>query len=481
MIQKERFTFWEYGIMFERSTRRGFLKRSAAMAAAGGLVPSIFVNTSARAAAANDRIGVGAIGMGFMGSTIAHGAAELGAMVACADVNLQQAERFAKDYQGCQPYQDYRRILDRNDVHVVTIGTPDHWHAKIAIDAMRAGKDVFCEKPLTLTIEEGQILCRVARETGAVVQVGTQQRSDRVRFLNAVAIVRSGRLGRPVTATCSVGGSPTGGPFATADPPDHLDWDFWLGQCPVVPFTPERCYRSFRHWLEYAGGQVTDWGAHHVDIAHWALGHEHTGPVEVEGVGKFPIMPDDFDPVAFFAGRQTIPNGFNVPTSFRAVASFANGDRIIIQPSGDNGVLFEGPEGRIFVGRGRLTGLPIEQLTASDYARLADETLDLHKGMPFTVDVSNIDVTAGMQPGGWWRIINRAHMTNFFECVRERKEPVSDVFSHHRAVSTCHLANIAMLLKRTLRWDPEKEDFVGDETASNLVARPRRNPYGIKT
>ncbi len=466
--------------MIERSTRRVFLKRSAAAAAAGGLVPHVFTNVAARAAAANDRIGVGGIGMGGQGGTITHGAARLGTMVACADVDLHRAHAFAGHYEGCEPYQDYRRLLDRDDVDVVTVGTPDHWHTRIAVDAMRAGKDLFCEKPLTLTIEEGKILCRVVRETGAVVQVGTQQRSDRDRFLNAVALVRSGRLGGPVTATCGIGASPAGGPFATAEPPDHLDWDYWLGQCPAVPYTPERCHGSFRFWLEYSGGNVTDWGAHHVDIAHWALGHEDSGPVEIEGVGDFPNIPDDFDPVAFFAGRQTIPNGFNTATNYRAVATFANGDRIIIQAGGDNGVLFEGSRGRVFVNRGRFTGRPVEELTEADHAELAEATIDLHKGVPFTVDISRIDPSSGMPGTDWWDIINHAHMTNFFECVRRRAEPVSDAFSHHRAVSTCHLANIAMLLKRKLRWDPEQEDFVGDEVASALVARPRRAPYDIE-
>ncbi|MFW5693134.1 MAG: Gfo/Idh/MocA family protein [Thermoguttaceae bacterium] len=440
-------------------SRRGFLQRSTALAAAGAAVPYFFSSQVAKAKAANDRLGVGSIGTGGQGSGIGHGAAGRGEMRACADVDLSHAERFAQRYEGrCAVYQDYRKVLERDDIQVVTIGTPDHWHTKIAIEAMLAGKHIYCEKPLTLTIEEGQLICKVAKQTGVVFQVGSQQRSDRGRFLTAVALARSGRLGKTLTATCSLGGGPSGGPFPTADPPAHLDWNAWLGQCPVVPYTPQRCHGNFRWWLEYSGGKLTDWGAHHVDIAQWGLGHETTGPVEIEGEGNFPNIPDDFDPVAFYAGKQEIPNGFNTATTFKVTAGFADGAKMIIQHGPDNGVWFEGDKGRIFVNRGRITGKPIEELTDADREWLAEETAKLYKGAPFQ--------------GG--------HIGNFFWCIENGGEPVSDVFTHHRAVSTCHMANHAMLLGRKLRWDPAKEDFLGDDAASALVARPRRAPYDIK-
>ena len=442
----------------QRATRRVFLKQSAGIVAMGGALPSVFTGRVARAESANDRLGVGAIGTGGMGSGIGHRAGSQGEMRACADVDLERARGFAERYEGrCQVFQDYRRVLDRDDIQVVTIGTPDHWHTKIAIEAMQAGKDVYCEKPLTLTIEEGQLICRVVRETGAVFQVGSQQRSDRGRFLTAVALARSGRLGKPLTATCSLGAGPRGGPFEPSDPPDHLDWDAWLGQCPMVPYTRQRCHGSFRWWLEYSGGKMTDWGAHHVDIAQWGLGHELTGPVEIEGEGDLPNIPDNFDPLAFFAGEQTLPNGYNTAVTYGVTASFADGAQIIIQHGPDNGVWFEGDRGRIFVNRGRLTGRPIEELTDEDRQWLNEETAKLYKGMRFS-----------------------GHMGNFFDCVRERKEPVSDVFSHHRTLSTCHMANHALLLGRKLRWDPEQEDYPDDQVARGLIARPRRAPYDIQ-
>ncbi len=440
-------------------SRRDFLQRSSMLAVSAGAVPYFFSSRAAQANAANDRLGVGAIGTGGMGSGIGHRAGNQGEMRACADVDLSRAEAFAERYEGrCTVYQDYRRLLDRDDIQVVTIGTPDHWHTKPAIEAMQAGKHVYCEKPLTLTIEEGQLIATVARQTGVVFQVGSQQRSDRGRFLTAIALARSGRLGKPLTATCSLGAGPRGGPFETSEPPAHLDWDAWLGQCPLVPYTRQRSHGSFRWWLEYSGGKMTDWGAHHVDIAQWGLGHEHSGPVEIEGEGDFPHVPDDFDPVAFYAGKQQIPNGYNTATTFRVTATFADGAKMIIQHGPDNGVWFEGEKGRIFVNRGRISGAPIEQLTDDDRQWLAEETAKLYKGAPFQ--------------GG--------HMGNFFWCIENEGEPVSDVYTHHRAVSTCHLANHAMLLGRKLRWDPENERFLGDDVADQLIARPRREPYDIQ-
>jgi len=440
-----------------RTTRRGFLKSSTGAAVAVFTIPYFTSPICAAADSGQDKLRVAAIGVGGRGSGIGHDAGGKGVMLACADVDRTHAERFAARYDGkCEIYSDYRKVLDRNDVDVVTIGTPDHWHVKIAVEAMLAGKDVYCEKPLTLTIDEGKKICQTVRKTERVFQVGTQQRSDQ-RFLLAIAIARSGRLGQTLKATCSIGGAPTGGPFATSDPPPHLDWNLWLGQCPVVPYTKERCHGSFRWWLEYSGGKLTDWGAHHLDIAHWGLGKEHTGPREIQGEGNFPNVPSDFDPAAFFAGQLKIPNGYNTATQFHIDLKFADGKSIHVQHGPDNGIWFEGENGRLFVNRGRISGEPVESLTPTQKEALDEEIQRLYKGKQ-----------------------RRGHMQNFFDCVRDRGEPVSDVFSHHRELSSCHLCNIAMLLKRKLQWDPEKEDFVGDQQASDLVSRPQREPYVIQ-
>ena len=444
-----------------RTTRRTFLK-SAAAAASALAVPGIWTGRSALGAESkNDRIGVAAIGTsryqpGLYGSTkefdgrgttIARQAGKCGDMRAVADVNKRFADFFSKNFgNGCEAYSDYRKVLDRKDVDAVTIGTPDHWHTKIAVDAMRAGKDVYCEKPLTLTVDEGKILCRVAKETGAVFQVGTQQRSEYdLCFLKAVAIVRSGRLGKQVQALSSVGRpdfaqfNTSRGPFKTMAPPKQLDWNMWLGQAPSAEYCPQRYYFNWRWWFEYSGGQATDWGVHHTDIAVWAMGLDDTGPTRIEGKGVFPGVKD----------------GYNVAESFDCNMKFADGREIRLY-SGENELIFSGEKGRIRVNRGGLSGKPVEQLSKADDDELAEIMSKLY---------------GGKQPGN--------HMRNFFDCIRDRSLPVANVWSHHRSVSCCHLANIVMRLGRPLDWDPQKEDFVGDAEASSMLAREQRKPYDI--
>ena len=441
-------------------TRRSFLQRSAGAAAAAGAVPYFWSSSYAKAEDKNDRPNIASIGVGGMGSGDGRSASRFGNMVACADVDRDHGEKFASDkrFKGrCEVYTDYRKILDRDDIEVVLIGTPDHWHSKIVIDALKAGKDVQCQKPLTLTIDEGKQICKVVKETGKILHIGTQQRSEyHAMFLKAVALAQSGRLGKKLTATCSVGAGPTAGPFEPTAPPANLDWDFWLGQAPKVPYTKERCHRSFRWWLEYSGGKMTDWGAHHIDIAQWGLGYTNSGPVSIEGSGELPNIPDDFDPVAFFNGETTLPNAYNTPTTFKIDLVYENGNKMIVQDGPDNGVWFEGELGRIFVSRGKLTGKPIEDLTDADKEWLDAEVIKLY---------------GGKKP--------RGHMQHFFECLKERSFTISDPFTHHRTMTSCHLCNIALLLKRKLHWDPAKEDFVGDAQASALRARKQREPYAI--
>ncbi|MHC4401030.1 MAG: Gfo/Idh/MocA family oxidoreductase [Planctomycetota bacterium] len=439
------------------STRRDFLKASAVVTAAA--MPYTYSSAHAKAQDKNDRPNVASIGLGGMGSSDGRSAARFADMVACCDVDRERAEKFASKFdKKPEIYGDYRALLERKDVDVVTIGTPDHWHTRIAIDAMKAGKDVQCQKPLTLTIDEGKVICRVVRETGKVFHIGTQQRSENAnRFLKAVVLAQSGRLGKKLTATCSIGGGPGDGPFDNAEPPAHLDWDYWLGQAPMVPYCPQRCHGSFRWWLEYSGGKMTDWGAHHIDIAQWGLGYTNSGPTAAEGTAEFPNHPDNFDPVAFFNGEAKLPNGFNTATKFKITLSYENGNKMIVQDGPDNGIWFEGEKGRIFVNRGRLTGKPVEDLTDADNERLDQQVIKLY---------------GGKQPGD--------HMRHFFECLEERSQTISDPFTHHRTMTACHICNIAILLKRELRWDPVKEDFIGDDQASALRSRRQRKPYTIE-
>lgn len=451
--------------------RRTFLKSSAILAGTAAL-PAWSTRRALAQPPASARLRIGCIGTGGRGTYIGNLAAKLGELVACADVDSNHAKWFVRDRK-CDVYEDYRKILDRQDIDVVTVATPDHWHSKILIDAVKAGKDVYCEKPMTLTIDEGKQICQAVEKTGRIVQVGTQQRSSG-QFLLAVALAQSGRLGKKLKATCYIGGGPTGGPFESKPVPPELNWDFWLGQCPVVDYCPERCHGAFRGWLEYAGGILTDWGAHHIDIGQWALGCDQTGPVEIEGQGQYPVIPDGFDMVEFFAGRAKLPNSFNTVLTFDVTHRFANGSSLVILPGPGNGVMIEGELGRVFVNRGRLSGKPVEVLTEAERKTLGEQAAALYRGKP----IDPFDVATDDTYDGYERA-SENHMANFFDCVRDRGTPVSDVFTHHRAVSTCHLSNIAMLTRRKLRWDPEKQDFLGDAGASALLARPQRPPYAI--
>ncbi len=456
-----------------KTTRREFLKRSATAAAACSL-PCLWIPRSARGQDVNSEPAIAAIGVGGsrgrynQGGHIARRAAQFGRMTAVCDVDDVHTAEFNKAFDNkLNCYRDYRVLFEKEKPDVVTIGTPDHWHVAMAIAALRSGCDVYCEKPLTLTIEEGFEVRKAVNETGRVFQVGTQQRSqNNQRFLKAIAMVQSGRLGEKVNAYVAIGGAPSGGPFPATEPPTGLDWELWLGPAPKVGYSEER-RRMFRWWFEYSGGKMTDWGAHHIDIAQWALGHDHSGPVKVRGAGTFPpLVPENFDWEAFLDGKITLPSGYNTATEFSIDLTFADGALLNVnhhyKREGDNidfgnGILLEGDEGRIFVNRGKLEGKPVDELTQAD-----DEELD----------ALIIGLYKGKTPGN--------HMANFFECIGDRQQPVSDVSTHHRTMTSCHLCNIALMLGRELQWDPAQEQFVGDEQATALMSRARREGYPLK-
>ena len=468
------------------SNRREFLKRGSLAALAGASLPYWFTTHSSRALgfyAASERPVVGCIGTGdrWRGG-IVQGLLKFGEVAACCDVdvcNLRQGQEIVRKDQEKKGidrlvavYEDYRKLLDRKDIDVVSIVTPDHWHSKIAIEAMKAGKDVYCEKPLTLTIDEGKQIIKVLDETKRVFQVGTQQRSEMGNaetpqfFLTAVALVHAGRIGQVKKVTCGINGAPASSSIPTADVPPGFNWDMWLGQAPFTPYRlgkygnngnyrESRTHYEFRWWYEYSGGKLTDWGAHHVDIAQWAItGDEmaHTGPHTIEPVHVV-------HPVPFKNGYPTVDDRYNTATQFTVRCEFADGVEIVIKdsmPEG-NGVVFEGTKGRFHVGRGRdsLFGEPVQELKSNPLSPTL--ITELYKGK---------------KPGD--------HMRNFFECVKTREQPVSDVYTHHRAITTCHLANIAMRLGRTIKWDPKTEQIVGDAEAQKWQSREQRQGYEIR-
>ncbi len=444
-----------------KSSRRGFLKTTAAGSAAVACAPALAQEDSKKLRLGSIGVG-GSRGRYNRGGAIAREASNFANMVAVCDVDKLHTKEFSEKHFGgkLNEYTDYREMLEKENLDVVTIGTPDHWHVPIAIAALRAGCDVYCEKPLTLTIEEGKQIRKVVEETGKVFQVGTQQRSTVDKFLTAIAIVQSGRLGKNVNAYVAIGGAPGGGPFESTEAPEDIDWNMWVGPAPEAKYCEER-RRMFRWYFEYSGGKMTDWGAHHIDIAQWALAPGETGPIKAKGEGKFPgIVPSDFNWNAFLDGEASLPNGYNTLTQFHIDLTFENGSVLSVnnhyKREGDNvdfgnGILFEGEKGRIFVNRGKLEGRPVNDLTEEDKKEINEAIVKLCKGK---------------QP--------RGHMRNFFECIEDRSKPISDVWSHHRTMTSCHMCNIAVMLGRELKWDPKAEQFIDDDEANALMSRKSR-------
>ena len=440
------------------TSRREFLKKSGVTTALGLAAPYVFTSQAKAIESKNDRFTVASIGVGGRGRGIGEQLKARGDCVAVCDVDRHHAEGFRGDNSKIQIYEDYRELLDRKDIDLVTIGTPDHWHTAIVLYALQAGKDVYCEKPLTLTIDEGKLLCRAVEESGRIVQVGTQQRSEFGQlFLQAVAIAHSGRLGKIKKLTVGVGGAPKGGPFEKSDPPSHLNFEMWLGQTPKVDYIRERTHWGFRWWYEYSGGKMTDWGAHHIDIAQWAIGMLDSGPRTIEPLSVT-------HPVEFKDGYPTDTTSFNAATAFKVKCVYPNGVEMIVQDE-NNGILIEGDKGRIFVNRGKIVGKPAEEI-------FGDEKKGIPRNEEKVAELRQQIATlfAGREP--------KKHMDNFLDAVKDRNLPISDVFTHHRSVTTCHLANIAMRLDRKITWDSKAELAVGDdEINSQWLKREQRKGY----
>ena len=438
-------------------SRRSFLQRCTLAAAATGL-PLWFVQRSLAAAetsaqtpmpsSPNDRPGIALIGCGGMGQGDAQNAAGFGDIVAVCDVDQHHLDsavsKFTKNGKAPARYTDFRKLLERKDVHAVIQGTPDHWHTLINIAAAKAHKDIYAEKPLTLTIDEGRNVIKAVRDNNVVLQTGMQQRSG-VRFHLACELVRNGRLGNLKEIQVFLPAGLRGGPFKKVPVPAEFDYDQWLGQAPAVDYFTERCHRNFRWWFDYAGGPVTDWGAHHNDIVRWALGLD--GPVGIEANVVTPPLP----------------NGFTTPSEFTATLAWANGVKQtiktttddnpsggLVKPTGQrNGIKFIGTDGWIWVNRNELTASDKHLLTAP----LPDNAIRLEH--------------------------SKNHMANFFDCVRSRKDPICTVETGHRSACIGHLIIIALRSGLKLQWNPEQEIFTGENAAeaNKHLAREMRKPY----
>jgi predicted dehydrogenase len=431
-------------------SRRGFLKTSSVIAA-GSVLPAWFIEESRSQAATtkplspNEKPNIALIGCGGQGRYDTTLAAKFANVVAVCDVDAKHADAASKQFGGVKIYRDFRKLLERADLHAVINGTPDHWHTLVNLAVMKAGKDVYSEKPLTMTIDEGKRLVAAARETKRILQTGSQQRSD-PRFRLACELVRNGRVGKLTQITTLLPAGPRGGPFHTAPVPPELNWDFWQGQTPFVDYVPQRCHGSFRYWYDYSGGTMTDWGAHHNDIAQWGNGTERSGPVTIEGKSLVEMITGGYTAASQYRVEYTYANGVKL-TCVSVATDGPDGSHHGKPGDPVHGVKFEGTDGWIFVTRGQIEASKPELLTEP------------------------------LSPNATRLYASDNHMGNFFECIHSRKPPICEPEIGHRSVTVCHLGVISIRLGRKLNWDPERERFVNDPEADKWLARTQRKPY----
>lgn len=450
----------------ERIGRRRFLKTSAAGLTAASALSSALSGCANGPAATeraplptpqagrqppSERLAIAVIGTGGLGR--GHHLNHLlnndwwkahADVLAVCDVDLNRATEAAQDCLKASGrrvgiYQDYRRVCDRKDIDAVFIVTPDHWHSIIAIAAMEAGKDIYCEKPLTLTVEEGKRLVATARRYGTVFQTGSQQRSDPT-FRKACELVRDGKIGRIKridTVLHAVGNNKW---IAAHTPPPNLDWDFYQGQAPWTGYRHNCVHYQFRWLYDYSGGVMTDWGAHHNDIAQWGLGTDGSGPVWVDGT----------------RAKWHLDGPYTVPSNFDVQYKYADGTELWCHTDNQkyddgtefgNGIKFTGEKGWVFVCRGG-------RLEAS---------------FP---EPKNVETKVKLYASD-------DHHRNWYDCVKSRKRCICDVEIGHRSVTICHIGNISMRLGRPLQWDPVKEEFIGDPVANQMLSRSMRAPWRL--
>lgn len=428
-------------------TRRALLKGATAAAAAPYIVSSSALGKGGWKPASERitlaMIGIGNMGGGHLGDILNNDGnrSQLQIVAVCdvdakkrANARKQVEDRYAADrqsgaYKGCDEYNEFEKVLERRDIDAVLIAVPDHWHAIIAIAAARAGKDIYCEKPLTLTIREAQDMVKTMRQYNRVFQTGSQQRSEH-NFRFACELVRNGRIGKLQTVHVNIG-PPSEEKYLPEEPVrEGLDWDRWLGPAPWQPYNSERCSGDYsggwRRIRDYSGGMTTDWGAHHFDIGQWGMGMDGSGPVEI-------IPADDAakKPLTF-----VYANGVKM---FRAGEAEGHG--------AVNGVLFTGTEGRVEVNRGYMKTWPAELMNE----RIGPGEIHLYES-----------------PG---------HKQDWINCIRNRRRPICDVEIGASTITVCHLANIAHWLGRPIKWDPARGEIVGDLEASRWIDRPKRAPW----
>ena len=352
-------------------------------------------------------------------------------------VNDTYSQLYGKKYDACRGYEDFREVISRSDIDAVEVVLPDHWHSIPVLMAARAGKDIYCQKPLALTIPEGRAMVNAVKKYGVVFQTGSQQRSED-NFRRVCELVRNGRIGKLQSVECGLpSGTPdygkTGQLTETIPVPQGFDYDTWLGPAPEAPYCPARTHVNFRWVLDYSGGQVTDWGGHHPDIAQWGMGTEQTGPVRIQNAK------------AVWAVHPV----WNTAAEYYFECIYANGVRLIISNNLRGGVTFKGSEGWAWVNRGK-TSFQLFPESLKDSV-IAESEIHLYK--------------------------SENHFRNFIDCVYSRKETIAPAETGHRSITMSHLGNIAMKLQQDLDWDPAAEKFIGNDHANSLLSRKMREPW----
>ncbi|WP_346862749.1 Gfo/Idh/MocA family oxidoreductase [uncultured Draconibacterium sp.] len=449
--------------------RRNFLKNTVATTAGAIVIPSIVPSSVFGAGAPSNKINIGQIGCGRiaighdMPGTMQH---DIARMIAVSDLDsnrMTKGKKFVEDFytkktgsdsaMDVKMYDDYHDMFADKSIDAVVISTPDHWHSQPAIEAALAGKDIYLQKPTSLTITEGRLLSDIVHRQGTILQVGTQQRSS-AQFRRAAELVRNGRIGKVHTVKVGLPGDPGGPVFETGPIPSNLNFDMWMGSTPEVEYKEKLVHPQNDYgrpgWLRheyYGAGMITGWGQHHYDSAAWGMDTEFTGPISVESVAQFPKSGD-----------------WNVHGDFMVKQEYENGITVYTSGGFPNGIRYEGEDGWIFVTRGAY------RATASD---------PIPEGATKALDASSEDILKSVIGDDEIKLyVSEEQHGNWLDCIQSRKQPISPAEIGHRACSVCLISHIAMKVPGVLRWNPQAERFIDNDLANSMLSRPQRYPYG---
>ncbi|HDR51053.1 MAG TPA: Gfo/Idh/MocA family oxidoreductase [Mariniphaga anaerophila] len=449
--------------------RRNFIKNTAATAAGAMVIPTIVPSSVFGKNAPSNKINIGQIGSGRIARS--HDLPgvwkyDVARVVAVSDVDskrMKEGKELIEGYYNektgsnnavdVKMYADYKEMLLNKDIDAVIISTPDHWHAQPAMEAALAGKDIYLQKPNSLTVEEGRLMSDIVHRQGVILQIGTQQRSS-AQFRRAAELVRNGRIGKLHTVKIGLPGDPPGPVFPEMPVPENLNFNMWLGPTPELPYTerlvhPQDDY-SRPGWLRhenYGAGMITGWGQHHYDSAAWGMDTEYTGPVSVEAIAEFPKS-----------------GSWNVHGDFLVKHEYENGITVFTSGGYPNGIRYEGTDGWIFVTRGPYR---------------ATESDPIPEGSTKALDASDPEILKSKIGDNEIKLyVSEDQHGNWLDCVQSRKQPISPVEIGHRACSVCLISHIAMKVPGILRWDPKAEKFVDNDLANSMLSRPQRYPYG---